>query len=223
MFSTKTTALIIFFLFITNDAAVSQSTQSFVGLIQRIAAEEPSKRSAIVDSFMIAQKPKGFPITTDSMAYFVYRGKVDSAIAVTGDYTQWPATGDAMTNVSATDLFYAGRKFEPDARIDYKFIKDGNWILDPLNGHIVSGGFGRNSELAMPCTSSRRPFDTILRSRTARFQPLFLQALPPETAEKSRFIFRRIMIHRRSVTRQSTFTTGPIIFPSHQWQTCSTI
>jgi enterochelin esterase family protein len=174
MFSTKTTSLIIFFLFITNDAAVSQSTQSFNGLIQRIAAEEPSKRSAIVDSFMIAQKPKGFPISTDSMAYFVYRGKVDSAIAVTGDYTQWSATGDAMSNVSATDLFYTGRKFEPDARIDYKFIKDGNWILDPLNGHIVSGGFGRNSELAMP---------SYLQPATIRYDP----AIPHGTL--STFVF----------------------------------
>ena len=150
MCTKKTMSLIVSFLFIAVRVAASQSAQTFDGLIQRIAAEDPSKRPAIVDSFMIAQTPKGFPVTTDSMAYFVYRGKVDSTIEVTGDYTQWSPDGDSLLNVSATDLYYFGRKFEPDARIDYKFIKDGNWILDPLNLHIVNGGFGQNSELAMP-------------------------------------------------------------------------
>src|SRR5208283_4906868 len=162
MCSKKTTSLIVSFLFIAIRVAVSQSTQAFGDLIQRIAGEDPSKRSAIVDSFMIAQKPKGFPITTNSMAYFVYRGKVDSTITVTGDYTQWSPNGDSMINVSATDLYYFGKKFEPDARIDYKFIKDGNWILDPLNPHIVKGGFGQNSELAMP---------SYLQPATIRYNP----------------------------------------------------
>ena len=150
MCSMKKTSLIISLLFVLLHLAASQSRQSFNGLIQRIAAEDPSKRSAVVDSFMAAQTSKGFPVTIDSMAYFVFRGKVDSSIAVTGDHTQWSPTGDSMMNVSATDLYYFGRKFEPDARIDYKFIKDGNWILDPLNSHAVNGGFGQNSELAMP-------------------------------------------------------------------------
>jgi enterochelin esterase family protein len=155
-------SFIVSFLFIAVRVAASQPAQTFDGLIQRIAAEDPSKRPAIVDSFMIAQTPKGFPVTTDSMAYFVYRGKVDSTIEVTGDYTQWSPNGDSMRNVSATDLYYFGRKFEPDARIDYKFINDGNWILDPLNLHIVNGGFGQNSELAMP---------SYLQPATIRYNP----------------------------------------------------
>ena len=162
MCTKKTMSLIVSFLFIAVRVAASQSAQTFDGLIQRIAAEDPSKRPAIVDSFMIAQTPKGFPVTTDSMAYFVYRGKVDSTIEVTGDYTQWSPDGDSLLNVSATDLYYFGRKFEPDARIDYKFINDGNWILDPLNLHIVNGGFGQNSELAMP---------SYLQPATIRYNP----------------------------------------------------
>lgn len=150
MYSRKTTSFIVSFLFIAARVAVSQPAQTFGDFIQRIAAEAPSMRSALVDSFMIAQTPRGFPVTTDSMAYFVFRGKVDSSIAVTGDHTQWSPKGDSMINVSATNLYYFTQKFEPDARIDYKFIRDGNWILDPLNPHVISGGFGKNSELAMP-------------------------------------------------------------------------
>lgn len=38
-----------------------------------------------------------------------------------------------------------------NARLDYKFVVNGStWILDPENPNRVSGGFGPNSELAMP-------------------------------------------------------------------------
>jgi enterochelin esterase family protein len=38
-----------------------------------------------------------------------------------------------------------------EARIDYKFIlNETNWILDPRNPRTCTGGFGPNSELAMP-------------------------------------------------------------------------
>jgi enterochelin esterase family protein len=34
--------------------------------------------------------------------------------------------------------------------LDYKYVANSNWILDPRNPNTVSGGFGPNSELAMP-------------------------------------------------------------------------
>jgi len=36
------------------------------------------------------------------------------------------------------------------ARVDYKFIVDGRWILDPANPRTCTGGFGPNSEYATP-------------------------------------------------------------------------
>ncbi len=40
--------------------------------------------------------------------------------------------------------------FPHDARLDYKIVVDGNWILDPLNDKTQWGGAGPNSELRMP-------------------------------------------------------------------------
>ncbi len=37
-----------------------------------------------------------------------------------------------------------------DARLDYKVVVNGNWILDPANSLQMWGGFGPNSELRMP-------------------------------------------------------------------------
>ncbi|MGA7160415.1 MAG: alpha/beta hydrolase-fold protein [Bacteroidota bacterium] len=146
----KTLPVIILIIFIAVHGAFAQPVPSFNTFISRLATESPSKRSACIDSFMTAQKPKGFPVAEDSMAYFIYRGKVDSRISVSGDFTQWSANREFMTNVSATNFYYSGRKFEPDARVDYKFVIDGNWILDSLNTHVIKGGLGENSELAMP-------------------------------------------------------------------------
>ena len=128
----------------------AQTALTFTGFIQRLNAAAPETRSAMVDSFMTVQSSKGFPVTDDSSASFVYRGSVASSIVVTGDQTLWSTSGQVLTNVQPTDLYYQTRKFESDARIDYKLIKDGVWILDPLNQHSVSGGLGPNSELAMP-------------------------------------------------------------------------
>jgi len=56
-----------------------------------------------------------------------------------------------MTRVEGTTLWFHTRRFEQDARLDYKFVVNGNsWILDPRNALHVSGGFGPNSELRMP-------------------------------------------------------------------------
>ena len=47
-------------------------------------------------------------------------------------------------------FFYKELSFESTARLDYKFVVGSSWILDPRNPNKVKGGFGDNSELAMP-------------------------------------------------------------------------
>jgi enterochelin esterase family protein len=56
-----------------------------------------------------------------------------------------------LKRVPGTDLCHLSKSFERDARLDYKFVIEGeNWILDPRNPNTCRGGFGANSELAMP-------------------------------------------------------------------------
>jgi enterochelin esterase family protein len=56
-----------------------------------------------------------------------------------------------MQRISGTTFWYYGQQFEPDTRLDYKFVVDNyRWILDPRNPRTVTGGYGPNSELAMP-------------------------------------------------------------------------
>ena len=68
-----------------------------------------------------------------------------------GDFNGWNPSPAPMTRLSQTNFFYYSRNFEMNARLDYKFVVNGSsWILDPENPNRVSGGFGPNSELAMP-------------------------------------------------------------------------
>jgi enterochelin esterase family protein len=92
-----------------------------------------------------------FPyLEQDTLAHFLFRGNA-STITVPGDANQWNPGAFPMTLLSGTNLWYRTETFEPDARLDYKFVLNGsNWILDPLNPQQVSGGYGPNSELRMP-------------------------------------------------------------------------
>ena len=77
----------------------------------------------------------------------VVSDQVSSTITAAGDFNDWSTDADAMQNVEGTDFYYLTKKFESDARLDYKFVIDGsNWILDPLNPNKVTGGYGANGE-----------------------------------------------------------------------------
>ncbi|UCE19037.1 MAG: hypothetical protein JSV84_01445 [Gemmatimonadota bacterium] len=125
------------------------NAQQFQEFLSRVNSAPDSLKPAIVDSFMEAVE--GFPlIEHDMFAHFIYRGNANR-VNVPGDANSWDPSAYPMTRVEGTDLWYMKQTFESDARLDYKFVLNGSaWILDPLNPHRVSGGFGPNSELRMP-------------------------------------------------------------------------
>lgn len=107
-------------------------------------------RMAMVDSFMTKAQKKGIPLVDGDTATFIYRGSATS-VSLAGDMNGWRGEKETFTQLAGTDFFYYRKKYEMNARLDYKLVIDEkNWILDPLNPNICSGGFGPNSELAMP-------------------------------------------------------------------------
>jgi len=149
----KRNEIVYTFLYVTLGVC-SVLSQDFKGpqfnaFVERIENAESSQRSAIVDSFMQAQS--AFPvIEQDTVVYFLYRGSAGS-MSVPGDFNGWNSAGNQMILLAGTNLWYNEDVFESDARLDYKFVRNGSsWILDPRNDNTVSGGFGPNSELAMP-------------------------------------------------------------------------
>lgn len=141
----KLVALIILIIF--TDARSQNEFQQFVNYVNSI--QNQTLKAAAVDSFIVYARTKGIPFITGDSANFIYRGNVNS-ISVAGDFNGWNPSW-SMTNIPQTNFWYYSKVFEQDARLDYKFVTNGsNWILDPENPKQVMGGFGPNSELAMP-------------------------------------------------------------------------
>lgn len=121
--------------------------QQFISYVNSLS--QPTLKQAAVDSFIVYARTQGIPFITGDSANFIYRGNV-SSVSVAGDFNGWTPDWN-MINLSGTNFWYYSASFESDARLDYKFVRNGNdWILDPENPHQISGGFGPNSELAMP-------------------------------------------------------------------------
>ncbi|MGE5429424.1 MAG: alpha/beta hydrolase-fold protein, partial [Syntrophomonadaceae bacterium] len=122
--------------------------QNFISRVNSLK-DDTQAQTAVVDSFMNYAANKGIPFIENNTANFLYRGSASTA-SVAGDFNDWSSTRDMMTRLSNTNLFYLSHTFEQNARLDYKVVLGSSWILDPLNPHQVSGGYGPNSELAMP-------------------------------------------------------------------------
>ena len=121
----------------------------FEALLDQIhAATGTARKMALVDSFFATRGNTDFPVIEDSICYFVYRGNKRGSVA--GDFNGWKPGVDSFVHVDSTDLFYVKKVFPRDARLDYKFVIGNQWLLDPLNPRIIYGGYGPNSELAMP-------------------------------------------------------------------------
>jgi len=121
----------------------------FQAFLDTLNAAEIFHRPALVDSFL--QTAPSIPLVEqDTIATFLYQGTATS-VNVPGDFNGWNQTAHPMSRVDGTDFWYRWDRFEPDARLDYKFVLDGStWVLDPRNPNTWTGGYGPNSFLAMP-------------------------------------------------------------------------
>jgi enterochelin esterase family protein len=141
--------IILFLTIATSGSCFSQSQfEQFVNYVNSLS--DSLAKEAVIDSFMNVARQQGIPFIEDSTANFIYLGTPNS-VAVPGDFNSWSINSHYMTNLDQTNFWYVSEVFEMNARLDYKFVLNGiTWILDPENPNTVLGGFGPNSELAMP-------------------------------------------------------------------------
>lgn len=91
-----------------------------------------------------------FPLILNDIVIFVFINEnYNNSIKITGDFNQWNTNID-MDNIPNTNIFFKILKFSSESRLDYRFIIDDQWILDPNNKLLSHGGFGYNSEVRMP-------------------------------------------------------------------------
>jgi glucoamylase len=104
----------------------------------------PADAAARVSSAAAAPLVEGEDVT------FFYRGDA-KRVEVVGDFTGWRPAGLALKDVpGTTNLKLIRLKFPAAARLEYKLIADGEWLLDPLNPNRNDNGVGLNSYFTGP-------------------------------------------------------------------------
>jgi enterochelin esterase family protein len=94
---------------------------------------------------------KQIPFVFEDSVALLYKGTA-STVKWAGDFNGWnPDYGNYTgIKVGESNVWIVVKTYPLDARLDYKIVKDGSWILDPANTYRQYSGFGPNSELRMP-------------------------------------------------------------------------
>jgi glucan 1,4-alpha-glucosidase len=103
------------------------------------------------DAAARAKAAKTSPLVEGKDVTFLYRGDA-KRVEVVGDFTGWSPSGLVLRDVpGTTNLKFIRLKFPAAARLEYKLVADGEWILDPLNPNRNDNGVGgQNSNFNGP-------------------------------------------------------------------------
>lgn len=118
-----------------------------------VAMPTGAARDTAFDGFFNTLQAAGqVPYAQDNQVAFLYRNSAASSVAFPGDHTGWSASSGTATasRLGTTDVWIKELTYPTDARLDYKVVRNGDWILDPMNPLQMWGGFGPNNELRMP-------------------------------------------------------------------------
>lgn len=119
--------------------------QAFAHLLDQINASPADQHQLLVDSF-ITQYPQS-PLVGDNEAIIFYTGEAQNVV-LRGDMLQEESV--AMERLGSARFWFYRRQYEPDARLDYHLLVDGEDVGDPRNPASVPSGFGPRAEIRMP-------------------------------------------------------------------------
>lgn len=103
-----------------------------------------------IERFLQVLKAVGAPMIDGSSVHFVYYDPDARQVAVTGEFNQWNPRGTPLSPLGKTGIFYHTIDFQGPVRVEYKFVVDGDWIIDPYCPNNIDNGIGeRNSSFVV--------------------------------------------------------------------------
>lgn len=92
------------------------------------------------------------PFRRNDTVLFLFKTSDVRTIRWAGDFNGWNANAQGWSGerLNGTNIWWLLKTLPSDARLDYKVVVNGNWVLDPDNPYVQYSGFGPNSELRMP-------------------------------------------------------------------------
>jgi enterochelin esterase-like enzyme/HSP20 family molecular chaperone IbpA len=170
-------------------------------------APEP-KLPEEVDRFLEVLKAVGTPMIDGATVHFIYYGPEAQRVVLTGEFTQWGRRGIPLTPLAETGIFYHTMEFRGPLRVEYKFIVDGQWVVDPLcpnkvdngigeqNSFFVVGDFHEPPELEwMPTIPHGRVEEFDFKSKLLRNSRRVYVYLPPDYKADSAQRFPTLYVH----------------------------
>lgn len=149
----------------------AQSEDALVLLRRILAQPDTALRGAPASRLIALLEEAGAPLADDSSIIFLSAASAGT-VTVAGEVNQWRPDADTLRRIPGTPLRALERPLPPGARIEYKLVADGEWMLDPLNPRRAPGGFGPNSEVTMPGYAPPRRFPAGSLLRHGRFDTL---------------------------------------------------
>jgi enterochelin esterase-like enzyme len=91
------------------------------------------------------------PVVDGNEVTFLYWGKPKRRVELVSELSFWSANRNTVfQKVEGEDLYHLTFDLPEDARLEYKFMVDGQWLFDPLNPLKCDNGIGsQNSYLIM--------------------------------------------------------------------------
>jgi enterochelin esterase-like enzyme len=110
---------------------------------RRIEAAPPGNGEDVA-RFLEVVRTLGSPMIDGPAVTFVYHDPHAQRVAVGGEFNQWSRTGDLaiMEQIDDSGIFHYTLNLSESARLEYKFIVDGEWKLDPLCPNVIDNGVG---------------------------------------------------------------------------------
>ncbi len=91
------------------------------------------------------------PVIDGNDVTFLYWGKPKRSLEFVSELSFWSSNNNtSFRKVDGEDLFHITLQLPEDSRLEYKYVVDGHWLLDPLNQLRCENGVGdQNSYLLM--------------------------------------------------------------------------
>lgn len=135
------------------------------------------QKDNLIQRVHAAINSQNYPLfESDSKVVLVYKGKAET-VSLLSDITGW-TDPIPFVKLNGIFLFYLNLQLEPDARIQYLLMIDGNPICDPSNKFKCLHGLGDMSELAMPKYKMHPYLEEFLYGEEGNFEGLKRHILP---------------------------------------------
>ncbi len=121
-----------------------EAAPSFANWKRRLETADRVQLEREVPLFLRILETLGTPMIEGAQVNFIYYGPNASDVELSGEFNQWASRGHAiqMKPLAKSGFFYHTMELNEPARLEYKFIVDGEWQLDPFCLNQVENGLG---------------------------------------------------------------------------------